>query len=177
MERPNPLPKSRFLDIGEHEGALTFSLARCFAESLGLRLRRQEACGAARSSLKSVGSVSWLTEGQVLILDGGEAAGNSIAAVLRRIDRRLERIAVRPLGARMVEEALGITARERSRWTKDGRLTRAGTELIRRHQLIALSTYAVDEIARLTAEPETIRAWRDADAWRAKVPERQEVAG
>ena len=49
----------------------------------------------------------------------------------------------------MVERTLGITARERLRWTKAGRLVRVGTNLIRRRQLTALSPDAVHEIARL----------------------------
>lgn len=157
------LLRSRFLDVEEHGKALTFSFARCFTECLGLNLRRGEACRAARLALKSLGSVIWLAEGRVLILGGNEPALADLAAALKRIDQRLDRIASRPLDARAVELALGITARERSRWTKDGRLVRAGTTLIRRGQLIALSTYTVGEIAQLVAQPETIRAWRDRD--------------
>ena len=163
MDEAAALPRSRFLDIGRQGEALTFSFARCFEDVVGLSLRRPEAYRAARVALKSVGSVSWLTEGLTFSLDSKMTAASDIAAMLNEIDQRLEGIAERPLSAHMVERALGITARERSRWTKDGRLARAGTNLIRRGHLIALSTYAVAEIARLMNEPGTIRAWREAD--------------
>ena len=91
------------------------------------------------------------------------ATTNGIAAMLSEIDQRLERIAKRPLSARMVGRMLGIASRERSRWTKDGRLAGAGTNLIQHSQLIALSTYSVDEIMRLINEPGTAHAWRKFD--------------
>ena len=171
MDGLSTLPKSRW----EQGEALTVSFVRCFTESLGLNLRRREVCRAAKSALESVGSVSWLDEGRVLILDDRELPMGEIATVLNKIDQRFERIAARPLSARAVEHTLGITARERSRWTKDGRLARAGTNLIRRGQLIALSTYAVSEIARLTNEPETIRVWRNADARRVDLARRRDL--
>lgn len=157
------MPKSRFLDVDREGTTITFSFERCFAESLGLGLRREEARRAARMVLKFLGPARMPPGACVLILDGGDPAGDAIATILNEIDRRLERIAVRPLSARLVEHTLGITARERSRWTKDGRLARSGTDLIRRGQRIALSTYAVSEIARLTNEPKIIRAWRKGD--------------
>jgi hypothetical protein len=163
MGEPTTLLKSRFLDVGRQGGALTFSFTRCFEEALGLNLRRREAHRVAISALKSVGSVSWLAEGRVLIFNGEDLATADVATALNKIDRRLEKIATRPLSAGMVERALGITARERLRWTKDGRLARVGTNLIRRGQLIALSTYAVREIAHLMDERETIRIWREVD--------------
>jgi hypothetical protein len=161
MNEPAALPKSRFLDIGRQAEMLTFSFARCFEESLGLNLHRREAHRAAKSALKSLGAVTWLSADLVLILDGRRSAIDDMASVLNEIDQRLERIAERPLSARTVERTLSITARERSRWTKDGRLAAAGTSLIRRGQLVSLSTYAVGDVARLINEPETIRAWRE----------------
>jgi hypothetical protein len=163
MSESAEFTKSRFLDVGRNAETLTLSFARCFNESFALNLRRSEVHRAVRLALKTMGSVSWLTQGLVMTVDTGGRATNDIAAVLIGIDQRLERIASRPLNARVVERTLGITPRERSRWTKDGRLARAGTNLIRRGQLVALSTYSVGEIARLMNEPSKIRAWREAD--------------
>lgn len=163
MDKPAELPKSRFIEIRRQGEALTFSFERGFEKSFGLSLRRQEAYRATKSILKSVGSVTRLSADLVLVPDDRALIMDDLASTLNEIDWRLERIAERPLSAHLVERVLGITAQERSRWTKNGWLERAGISLIRRGQLIALSTYAVDEIARLTNEPETIRAWRKAD--------------
>jgi len=165
MDKPAELPKSRFLEIGHQGEALTFSFERSFEQCLGLRLRWREAYRATKSALKSVGSVTRFAASLVVILEDRDTTIDDVLTMVSNIDQRLERIAARPLSARMVERALGITARERSRWTKDGRLVRTGSSLIRRGQLIALSTYAVDQIARLMNDPNTIQAWREADGY------------
>jgi hypothetical protein len=78
----------------------------------------------------------------------------------------LARIAWRPLTPRLVAEVLKISGQERVRWTKDGRLPTSGRELVQQRQLIAVPIYAVELIASLAAQPETLTAWRlrDADA-------------
>ena len=80
--------------------------------------------------------------------------------LFQALDQRLEAIANRPLSARQAQTLLGITARERLRWTKDGRLPRHGTDFIKRGQIISLATYAVEEIENLFRHPETVRRWR-----------------
>jgi len=154
---------SRFLEVRWQDGDLLLSLRRSFDEFPGLKLRRPEARRNARSVLKSVGELTWSEDDIVVRWDGRMPPTNDVVAALQDVDLRLDRIAWRPLTSRLVEEALGISTSERSRWTKDGRLKRSGTDLIRRGQPVGLSTYAVTEIAKLMNEPETIQAWRAAD--------------
>jgi hypothetical protein len=60
------------------------------------------------------------------------------------IGRRLDNIAKRPMTSHEVQEVLGISARERIRWTKDNRLRTSGTFTARRQQIVTLNTYAAD---------------------------------
>jgi hypothetical protein len=64
----------------------------------------------------------------------------------------------------MVEEALGITSVERKRWTKDGRLTKSGTDSFRKGRVIfQIYLHPPKEIALLMANPSIIAGWRQAD--------------
>jgi hypothetical protein len=74
-----------------------------------------------------------------------------------------------------VQDALNITARERIRWTKDGRLRTSGTFTARRQQVVTFSTYAVAYIEALSLRTETIEAWREADRDAAvRLPKRKD---
>jgi len=86
-----------------------------------------------------------------------------IKNVLIELDQNLNSIANRPLTHRMVEQLLGITARERLRWTKDGRLPRSGHASFQKGRTILIATHPVDKISDLLARPEIVAAWREDD--------------
>ena len=66
---------------------------------------------------------------------------------------------------KIVEEVLGLSARERRRWIKDGRLATSGTGQFKKGKTIfQFYLHRVDDIARLVAHPEIIAEWRAADA-------------
>jgi hypothetical protein len=159
-----PLLTSSFLDVSFQDGTYVFSFRRCFAEQIGLGLRPREVRFAAKLGLKAVGKARWLEEEVALILSGPEQLVGEVAVALRDVDRRLAKLAEKPMEASLVEQALGISGRERLRWTKDGRMARAGVNLIRRGNAVALSLYRVEDVARLLKQPEIIRAWREADS-------------
>jgi hypothetical protein len=155
-------PGSRFLDIQEETtGVLICRLERCFDENFGLHARRRETRRRVRLRLKSVGEVTTLPEDTSfrVKIDSLEGADT----VINGIDRDLAAIAKRPMRAHEVEAALRITARERIRWTKNGRLRTSGMIMMRRQQIVAINTYAVDDIQALAARPATIDTWRAAD--------------
>lgn len=80
------------------------------------------------------------------------------------LQQGLERIAAKPIGQKHVERILGISAAERLRWSKDGRLPRSGAAFIRPGRaLVSLSTYAPATIEALLAAPEVIADWRARD--------------
>ncbi len=163
MSESSVLRKSRFLDVGQVGNVIVFSFRRCFEEQLGLRLRQRESLRRARSRLKHIGVVQRLSPDGDLALPQNAISTADLEGTLDDLDDLLAGIAERPLTAHQVEQALAITAQERSRWTKDKRLPSAGTDLIRRGQVIGLSTYPVDAIAQLIGRPQTIQIWREAD--------------
>ena len=134
----------------------------CLDRHLGLRLRWPGARRKARLRLKSIGAVPAERAGIVFTLSNSSASRLAITAALNDIDRDLGILAKRPLTAHLVEQALDITARERLRWTKGGRLRTAGTSKIRRGQQIVLNLYPIDSIEQLIREPQRIQSWREA---------------
>jgi hypothetical protein len=82
----------------------------------------------------------------------------------RHIDRQLDDFSRGHLTPRAVEQVLGISTRERLKWTKDGRLPRSGSASFRRGHDIHISLHPADKIAALAANPSIISAWRAADA-------------
>jgi hypothetical protein len=82
--------------------------------------------------------------------------------VLVVLDQELEdclKSSMRPLE---VEQALGITARERLKWTKDGRLPTDGTDSFRKGGVtITFSLHPYSSIAAIN--PETVETWRQED--------------
>jgi hypothetical protein len=87
---------------------------------------------------------------------------------LRRAAERLElRIGViltAPLSPKAVDRALGITARERIRWYKDGHLPISNFQTIGHgRQRVRVPFFVFDEIEKLRSSPETIEGWRRDD--------------
>jgi hypothetical protein len=153
--------RSSFLrqDGGDH---LRISFARCFDTHLGLRLRAEEAHRCIRR-VCAAGFCSWSS--QLLELRCvPEAAADVIEGNLDDLAKALARIAWRPLTPRLVVMALGISGRERARWTKDGRLPPSGQVFAHRGHLLSVPTYSVRLVEDLAARPEISTAWREQDA-------------
>ncbi len=89
-----------------------------------------------------------------------------LGEVIERCACALVLPASRPLTPRLVLSALPISAQERLRWTKDGRLLQAGAVTIRRAHSISVATYAVETISELAEDPSIIALWREQDALR-----------
>lgn len=86
-----------------------------------------------------------------------------IAQIVDFLETTLTHLAREKLTAKAVEEVLQVTAIERQRWTKDGRLPSAGDAFIQRGQKVRLLTYAPELIAQLVTKPPTIETWRMSD--------------
>lgn len=171
-DRDDEFLHSRFLDITRHEEPIVVSLRRSFAEHFGLRLRSSEVSRSVRSRLARVGSqVQSVENGDVLTLSCGVGQIAALTATIKDIDRILDAIAKRPLTPHLVQQALGITARERLRWTKDGRLPQSGANTFRKGRKITVSTHAIDQIQKLAGDRSIIAEWRNADARRLRSAE------
>lgn len=81
-----------------------------------------------------------------------------------RLRLHIRQILTAPLTPEVVDRVLGITARERLRWYKDGRLPTCGRGVIGKgkHQA-GFPLFPVDAITRLAASPEIIASWRAHD--------------
>lgn len=89
---------------------------------------------------------------------------NGVRSILAAIDAEVDAFRKERLHPKAVEEILAITARERRRWTKDGRLPTSGHTSFRRGQnFVYLLLYPPDAIASLSEHPDRIEAWRQAD--------------
>lgn len=81
-----------------------------------------------------------------------------------RLRLRVKQILTAPLTPEDVDRVLAITARERLRWYKDGRLPTCGRGVVGKgnHQ-VGFPLFPVDAITRLAAAPEIIASWRADD--------------
>jgi hypothetical protein len=140
---------------GEH---LRVSLKPCFDAHLGLRLRRDEAERCVRRIVTG-DACSWNPK----LLELTSEARALIEGKLGDLANALAEIAWRPLTPRLVGAALGISGRERARWTKDGRLPHSGHVVARRGNPFSIPTYSVEVIEKLAGHPEIVTAWREQD--------------
>jgi hypothetical protein len=142
---------------------LNLSLAKCFEQHLGLRLRAKEVGVCLRRVLANL-PYQWCADAREL-----RFAPETRAAVdlrLNELAKALTRIALQPLTPRLVRNELGISGQERVRWTKDGRLPAAGHIVVQERNLRSMPVYSVDLIADISAHPERLIAWREQDATR-----------
>ena len=151
------------LRAGMDETCSVLSFAQCFREPLGLALRRREAKRCIKATAKSCARVRWISESQAMFLP--KVKDFDLIHLLDTISGRLVRIARRPLTAKELLIAVPISNKERLKWTKDGSLVQQGTASFRRGQAISMTTYAIDPVEALLANPSEIERWRARDSW------------
>jgi hypothetical protein len=130
-----------------------------FALTLGLRIRRR-----IPRALACVPHVTILDDDARLKIQlehvGTESARHSASDV----NRLLSTLACERLTPKAVEEALGITTKERVRWTKDGRLPKSGTGTFKKgSHVFQYSLHPADKIAELAKNPSVVASWRRND--------------
>ncbi|MGO3934928.1 hypothetical protein [Rhodopseudomonas pseudopalustris] len=98
-----------------------------------------------------------------------------MSALLAAIDAEIAAFKSERIHAKVVEEILAISAQERLRWTKNGRLPTSGhTSFQNGKKSIFLVLYPAAAIASLARSPEQVEAWRQADTDTAKHAVRRE---
>jgi hypothetical protein len=130
-------------------------------EQLGVALRWREARRRILISLRGTVARRWVEDTLTLEVESPDAL--PLDEVITRSTHALLLPALRPLTPRLVLDALPISTQERLRWTKDGRLAHSGAVTIRRGQPVSVTTYAVETIAALAADPAIISQWRAED--------------
>lgn len=130
----------------------------------GSERRARQAVQIVRSALRRLKNRRLHEDGEGITAQIVEADDVAVESIVATIDHKLDDLGQEPLTAKMAEEILGITSRERVRWSKDGRLPNVGKASFRRGQnRINLFTYSPTAIAELAAAPEVIAKWRTMD--------------
>ena len=149
------------IDFFERDGSVMLSLGRCFQSCIGLKIRQTQARRYLKSAVKRYCLLRWqsVSTASVLITDTRiepDRFREMVAA-------HLAEVAGQPLTPRFLVAALGITSRERVRWTKDGRLKSSGSITIDRGQRIFVPVYAIEDVEILVSNPGILDRWRTDD--------------
>lgn len=154
---------SRYLVIGGSPKGILLTFEPAPELTLGSRRRAKEARQSVVSLLKRHGFKA-MRDGEEIRAAVSLCALGNLPGLLSEIDAALDAFRKQRLHPRVVEEILGITSRERRRWTKDGRLPQSGTGSFGRgRQSIHFALHPAAKIAALARQPETIEAWRRKD--------------
>lgn len=136
------------------------SLQACFERDALLRFHETEFWRRARLVMKR-SQATFLTDARRQIVLSAQAF---TIALLRKVEAVVEALAARPMTPRMVRQVLGITNRERLRWSKDGRLPAAPLVVEKRGQAFTVGLYAARAIRHLVENPSILAEWRRTDA-------------
>lgn len=125
-----PILRSRHLTVTISEYRILVSYEPPFALTLGSTLRARDIRSRAKSFLKRARPVVQSDDGRISAhFRLGDV--QSLKGIVQKVDLMLDAYPRERLTSRMVEEVLGITAAERRRWYKDGRLSNSGTASFR----------------------------------------------
>ncbi len=161
MTHAGEIVRSGFLHVTVGQDEIHLSPQKGLNRFLGLRLREAEVKKRIATYLRRLDIGAYAKAPDVWIFRRDDI--HTVRGIVAEIDAALKIIANRPLTPRLVQNVLGITARERLRWTKDGRLPVKGSISFRRGQTINIRTYAPDGIAKLLSDPALIASWRAND--------------
>lgn len=162
MTRSGKSVRSIFLHVTVGRDEIHLSSQKGLNRFLGLRVRQAEVKRRIADTVRHIDTIIYQKASDVLIFRRADI--DFVRKLVTEIDDTLKAIACRPLTPRLVQEALGITARERLRWTKDGRLPTKGSISFRKGRTITIRTYPPEGISGLLSSPETIASWCASDA-------------
>ncbi len=157
------LQNGRFLDVVWQRDQIVFSLDRALSEHFGLNLRRAEAASRVGKNLRSIGPVVQSESGFEFNMPCDAARGEEIVDARKRLDRDLKTIAERPLTSRLAQETLGITGRERIRWTKYGRPAGSDAYNMGQQRVMTSSARGANHIRDLAVRASLVEEWRVGD--------------
>lgn len=126
--------------------------------------RRRALSRCLKKHMKAAPYVTESGEGSVVRLQAPLAHADAFRQFVDRLEAKIHEIMFEPLVPGDVEHLLGISARERIRWGKDGRLAKSGVGSIRKgDQVIHYAKHPAGTVMLLMIRPEVIEEWRQRD--------------
>jgi hypothetical protein len=133
--------------------------------TIGHHRRAKHALRLVRSALAKIPNCEIEIAEKTLTAKASDARKPGLLNAMEIARRHLELFSAEKITAKAAEEILGITALERQRWTKDGRLPKSGTEFFRRgSSQIQIPTYSRETLVTLYQNLDLLSGWRSADA-------------
>ncbi|HTN63654.1 MAG TPA: hypothetical protein VL147_19225 [Devosia sp.] len=158
------------------------------AATLGSPVRAKGILLEMRARLPSATKKSFHVEGVVLALRMPEGFDDEFRTACAIVSKGLEGIESLPVIPREIQDILSITATERYRWLKDGRLQSAGTRTVKLRGRAKKITFHVFDPRRIEEvfNEDLVSAWREEDAitkaekrrqaiWKAKLVRTQKA--
>lgn len=166
-----PEMRSRYVSVRRTAQSIILTFQPADELTFGLAHRAKEARRRVAKLIRRTKSLTLNSREGRIFATFNRTSLKSVAVLLAAIDVELDKLKTERLHPALVEELLRITARERIRWTKDGRLRSSGHGSFKRgRQTISFPLYPPSEIAHLADEPETILRWRNEDAAPSREP-------
>lgn len=160
------------MNVAVGDDGISISFQPPYSLTLGSESRARDVRYRVKAKLKRAAPLSRNDDGKTVRAKFQLSSAPLLKAVLSEIDRLLDDFPKARLTPRMVEEILRISAAERRRWNKDGRLPKSGAGSFRRgKQSISFNLHPPEKIARLAKDPALIAQWRREDA----APSRQDT--
>jgi hypothetical protein len=160
-----PLLSSRHLVVAVGDDGISVSYQPPVSLTLGSESRSREVRYRVKAKLKRAAPLSRNDDGETVRARFELSSAQQLKSVVAEIDRLLDGFPKQRLTPRMVEEILEISAAERRRWNKDGRLPKSGAGSFRRgKQSISFNLHPPEKIAQLAKDQTLIAQWRQDDA-------------
>jgi hypothetical protein len=156
------LENDGFLCVRYADGRIEISIAECLERYPALELRKREVRLRLSPKFKRIGPTAFNDRTCLWTFNDTSDLRARLAEELSKLDALVGKIANRDLTPKMVEGILGITNKERLRWTKDGRLRRVNAAPIRGRN-VNVTLYSARQISQLAKQKTVIEAWRRGD--------------
>lgn len=151
-------------ELSETAGTLCIHYVPSPLLTIGYHRRAVHAIRLVKSAFKKLSNCECIVQHGSLTAYVTNTNSHDIKKAIRSADLRLRQFGEEKLTAKRVETILDMTAVERQRWTKDGRLQSFGAEYFNNGRgQIRVFTYSLEAIAAVVAKPELISTWREID--------------
>jgi hypothetical protein len=156
---------SRHLWIERDTKTILISYKLSQAMTFGSKIREKDLRRRIKARLERWSPQKIMDAGEVVSAYWQTADIERVKSAISHVDQMLDAFRKERVIPKIVEEVLGISARERRRWIKDGRLATSGTGQFKKGKTVfQFYLHRADDIARLVAHPEIIAEWRATDA-------------